>query len=98
MFCSNCGKEISDNAYVCPGCGVKVRRNDPGEGPLGCWLGGVCFLWPIIGLILYLSWKGDKPLKAKSAGKAALWGFVIVVIFAIIYYGVIIASIASYGL
>ena len=24
MFCKNCGKEISDNAYVCPNCGVKV--------------------------------------------------------------------------
>lgn len=24
MFCKNCGKEIDDNAYVCPHCGVRV--------------------------------------------------------------------------
>lgn len=23
-YCSNCGKEIDDKAYVCPNCGVKV--------------------------------------------------------------------------
>lgn len=22
MFCTNCGKEIDDNAVICPGCGV----------------------------------------------------------------------------
>ncbi len=25
MFCKNCGKEISDYAYVCPNCGVKTE-------------------------------------------------------------------------
>ena len=24
MFCSNCGKEVSDNAYACTGCGCLV--------------------------------------------------------------------------
>lgn len=26
MFCKNCGKEINDNAVVCPYCGVQVRQ------------------------------------------------------------------------
>ena len=26
MFCKNCGKEISDNAYVCPSCGVLTKE------------------------------------------------------------------------
>ena len=36
-------------------------------------LGILCFLFPIIGLILFIVWKDSKPLKAKGAGKAALW-------------------------
>ena len=26
MFCSNCGKEVDEKAYVCPNCGVLVVR------------------------------------------------------------------------
>ena len=26
MFCKNCGKEINDNAVVCPHCGVQVGK------------------------------------------------------------------------
>jgi len=26
MFCKNCGKEISDNAFVCPHCGVQTGK------------------------------------------------------------------------
>lgn len=30
MYCNNCGKEIDDNAFVCPHCGVKTvsQRNE----------------------------------------------------------------------
>ena len=28
MFCWNCGKEIDDNAYVCIGCGVLVKKEE----------------------------------------------------------------------
>lgn len=26
MFCKNCGKEINDNAVVCPECGVATDK------------------------------------------------------------------------
>ena len=26
MFCSNCGKEIANNAIMCPNCGAPVKR------------------------------------------------------------------------
>lgn len=35
------------------------------------------FFVPIVGLILFLVWKDSSPLKAKSAGKGALTGFII---------------------
>ena len=34
MFCPNCGKELSDQAVTCPGCGHPLRpRSDPPAGP-----------------------------------------------------------------
>ncbi|MBQ7923947.1 MAG: hypothetical protein IJ329_01420 [Clostridia bacterium] len=29
MFCTHCGKEISENAYVCTGCGCLVQQEEP---------------------------------------------------------------------
>lgn len=34
----------------------------------------ISFLIPLVGLIVYLTQKDSYPIKAKSAGKAALWG------------------------
>lgn len=31
-FCTNCGKELDPNAYVCIHCGVKVVNNEDFEG------------------------------------------------------------------
>ena len=45
------------------------------------WL---CFFIPLVGLILYVTWKDDKPVAAKECGKFALIGFVIGIAFAII--------------
>ena len=44
-------------------------------------LGVLCFLIPILGLILYIVWKEPKPTKSKGAGKAALWGFILTLVF-----------------
>ena len=35
------------------------------------------FFFPVIGLILFLVWKKDTPLKAKSCGKGALIGVIV---------------------
>lgn len=36
MYCKNCGNELSDKAFVCPKCGVKVKE----DVPIGCGVGG----------------------------------------------------------
>ena len=82
MYCKNCGKEIDEKAFVCPHCGVKQQGNSPDE-PIG-GLGVVCFLIPLVGLILYIIWKDTNPIKSSGAGKAALWGFVFYFILGII--------------
>ena len=39
MYCSNCGNEISDNAFVCPKCGAKVGGSDY-QAPASAGAGG----------------------------------------------------------
>lgn len=89
MFCSNCGKEINDNAVVCIHCGCSTGkttapvRNSSDAPSFGfAFLG---FLIPLLGLILYLVNKDTQPLKAASAGKGALIGVITSVVFSIIY-------------
>lgn len=44
----------------------------------------LCFLIPIVGLILYIVEKEKNPNKANSAGKCALWGFIISLLIGLI--------------
>ena len=45
----------------------------------------ISFLIPLVGLIIYLTQKESSPIKATSAGKAALWGFCISLLLSIIF-------------
>lgn len=95
MFCSKCGKEINDEAYVCPFCGCLTGKNaspqKAGDAPnTGAAVLG--FLIPVVGLILYLVWKDQTPLKAKSAGKGALIGTIVSIVLGIIY-GILVAAV-----
>lgn len=57
-----------------------TNTNDKGGflwGLLGCCI-------PLVGLILFLVWKGDKPKTAKAAGIGAIVGVVVCVIYYIL--------------
>lgn len=77
MYCKKCGAEIDDLAVICPKCGCSTgnTRVSADDAPSGgfAFLG---FLIPILGLILYLVWKTEYPMKAHSVGKGALIGFI----------------------
>ena len=91
-FCSYCGKEILDEALICPYCGCATSQNDPAydDAPnMGFAVLG--FFIPLVGLILYLVNKDTSPMKAKSAGRGALAGFITGIVFSIIY-GIIVGS------
>lgn len=81
-FCKNCGREIDDQAVICPGCGVSQQTSPAvvDNGGFGWGLLGCCI--PIVGLVLFLVWKDTKPNTAKAAGIGAL----ISVGLSIIYY------------
>jgi phage shock protein PspC (stress-responsive transcriptional regulator) len=65
-----------------------------GDGPIG-GLGVLCFFFPLVGLILYLVWKDNMPMKAKGAGKAALWGFITGIVIYILFVIIAVAAAES---
>lgn len=48
MFCKNCGKEISDNAVVCPYCGVQIADLKKDEPKQTCTMAIVGFVLSFI--------------------------------------------------
>lgn len=50
------------------------------------------FFFPVVGLILFLVWKDQKPLTSKKAGIGALVGVISSVVFYVIFYIMIIAA------
>ena len=72
----------------------KISINDLGIEDKKCWLVSLsAFLFPILGLGLYLVWKDYKPVAAKNAVKWGIIGFassivlqILFVIFYLIFY------------
>ena len=86
-FCRNCGHEIEENEAFCMNCGAAQQQQPQvvDNGGFGWGLLGCCV--PIVGLILFLVWKDNKPKTAKAAGIGALvcviaYVFLYVVFFA----------------
>lgn len=97
MFCKNCGKEIDDNAYVCPNCGVKVAKEEPvyvANNDTGAKVGWgiLSYLIPLVGLILFCVWRSERPAVAKVCGICALVSFILNIILTIILYVAVIAA------
>ncbi len=88
MYCHNCGKEINDDVKFCPYCGVQVKgeqvysqqgqSHQKDEKSLG--FGALSFFIPIVGLVFYVLWKDELPLRAKSCLKGLIAGVVLYVV------------------
>lgn len=63
------------------------NNNVVDNGGFGWGLLGFCI--PIVGLILFLVWKGDKPKTAKAAGMGALISVIIGVVLYVLMFVVI---------
>lgn len=78
-FCENCGASLLDsckNNTPMQGnstCNNNVQNNNSFDAE-SSGIVVVGALFPVIGLILYLIWKDEKPLRAYSASKGALIG------------------------
>lgn len=74
-YCTNCGSEVNQEQDICLQCGriLKPRKSIIPEDDSGSagWL-VLGFFVPLVGLILFLLWKDERPLSSKAAGKGAL--------------------------
>ena len=85
MYCNKCGELINDEAVICPKCGCSTGKAVKSEDASSWGYALLGFLVPIAGLIMYLMWKTEYPLRAKSAGKGALISVIISVVVWLIY-------------
>lgn len=96
-YCRNCGKEMPDNAKVCPSCGQVSQSAPTYQGSVsddGGFLWGLLgFCVPIAGLVIYLIWKDERPNNANAAGTGALVSVVLGVVFYI--FAFVLAGIAG---
>ena len=115
-ICINCGRELLPDENFCSVCGKQHTTPAQGAQPVfqqqvnpqmgyvqDAPSGGMTalgFFFPIVGLIFYLVWKDQTPLKAKSAGKGALIGVIVwtalSVILAILAYVIPLLVFYSY--
>ena len=81
-FCSKCGKELMDEAIICPHCGCAAAPGakamvHSGEDRANIGLCILSALLPIFGFIYWPVKHREAPVKAKACGIAAIIGFVI---------------------
>lgn len=77
-YCQQCGSQLVDQAVVCPNCGCTVQEpiNQQEDKP-STGLNVLAFLFPLVGLILFLCFQKTTPVRAKAIGKWALDGFAV---------------------
>ncbi len=112
-FCSNCGANLradaaggaqqaaqgAQQAQGAPYTAVppQARIVYEADGPsFGYAL--LCFLYPVIGLVLYLVWRDTYPMRALSCGKGALVGVIVSVggsVLAVIIWLIVVAIAAG---
>ena len=87
MFCKKCGKEIRDDAIVCPYCGVQVGNFStptPKTNVLAIVGFIFAFLMPIVGLICSIIGRNKAPECGGNGKGLATAGIVISVVWMVL--------------
>lgn len=96
--CKFCGNALRDEDIFCSKCGVHIESQEyhntntfesfipkiEDSGHIGWGLLG--FLVPIVGLILFLIWKDEKPKTSLMAGKGALISIILSVVATVLFF------------
>lgn len=84
-YCSNCGAEVNENAVVCIKCGCALSPRFSYEDDIpSTGLNILSFIFPLIGLILYIVFSSKTPMKAKAIGKWAIISVVLSISFSLL--------------
>ncbi len=99
MYCKTCGKEIDDNAYVCPHCGVKTNVVTEKKTNTLAIVGFVLsFFFAIAGLICCIIARRQIKESAEGGAGLALAGLIISIVemaVAAIYIIAVVAMVAG---
>lgn len=85
-FCQHCGKELLDEAVICPGCGCPVQpihnTQATNDDSVNVGLVILSVLIPLFGIIYWPVNAKTCPIRAKACGIAAIisWGLAILLI------------------
>lgn len=98
-YCQSCGTELKEHQDVCLSCGTMVKKTTAvssiDTGGFGWGLLGFCI--PIVGLILFLVWRTEKPRTSSAAGKGALISVILGIVLYVIYIVFLVTILADYG-
>ena len=86
-YCQRCGCALVDEAAYCPYCRTECPPMYPNpEDKKSFGWGLLCFLFPLVGLILYLVWNKEYPQRAKSCGNGAIVGVCVSIVLTVLPY------------
>ena len=88
-YCTKCGKELMDEAVVCPYCGCateawKAKKEKEYDDEISVGLCVLSALIPLFGIIYWIVKYQDTPRRARACGITAIAAIVISIIFNII--------------
>lgn len=108
MYCSNCGKEILDDANVCPGCGTVQNGNGTAQKSavsvgtsmtVGEWFITILLTWiPIVEFVMMFVWgfgHGEDLAKKNWARANLIWtaiGLAVSILFGVSFIAMLIRA------
>lgn len=98
-FCTHCGKQLMDEAVICPGCGCPTTNQFQTVQPTAAQYqngdtvsGGLCVLSaliPLFGIVYWIANYRETPRKAKACGVTAIVAWVVSFVISMVIYMII---------
>ena len=90
-YCRHCGKEVLDEAVLCPHCGCKIAEAEEDKANVGLII--LSILIPLAGIILACVYWHNAPKAAKAYLRAAIIAVVVEVLLWVLIYVVLLGTV-----